>query len=300
MVRTKKHKTKKHKTRKKNNKFIKENCSPKNGKRLRFTCYTKDGLFKLKEIWNVKHHDNKIKSNSPKGIWKSLKYLMRNTCNKESCWLKHECTKNDIPSHMIKSNFAPKMPKEWKRKPTEWLNSLDIINIMKQWEKVYKQFRFIGPSPINYDDHLVNGECVWEELCHFNLKELINEGVEKVGIIFNLDKHDKSGSHWVSVFIDIVLKKIYYFDSYGDKQPRRIKRFINKISKQFKQLNMKVDYKLNKNRHQYSDSECGMYCLYFIIQLLKANSSLLKFNSLQYKKIPDKYMKKLRKRYFNP
>ena len=26
---------------------------------------------------------------------------------------------------------------------------------------------------------------------------------------------------------------------------------------------------ISKKRHQFSDSECGMYCLYFIIEMLK-------------------------------
>ena len=46
---------------------------------------------------------------------------------------------------------------------------LHFIQIMKQYEKEYPSFRFIGPSPIDYDAHEYNGECVWEELCKFNL-----------------------------------------------------------------------------------------------------------------------------------
>ena len=44
---------------------------------------------------------------------------------------------------------------------------------MKQYENTYKCFEFIGPSPIDYDQHLSYGECVWEELCKFSLKENI-------------------------------------------------------------------------------------------------------------------------------
>ena len=75
--------------RKKNTKkFIKDRCSPKlDINSLPFTCYTKDSLHKLKEIWNTKHPQNKIKSNNNKTIWKQLKNRMSNTCNRESCWL---------------------------------------------------------------------------------------------------------------------------------------------------------------------------------------------------------------------
>ena len=42
---------------------------------------------------------------------------------------------------------------------------------MKQYENVYKCFEFLGPSPIDYDTHMHNGDCVWEDLCEFNLKK---------------------------------------------------------------------------------------------------------------------------------
>ena len=73
---------------------------------------------------------------------------------------------------------------------------------MKQYEKTYKCFDFIGPSPIDYDKHVSYGECVWEELCEFSLNKQIKEGKTKIGIIFNLDPHHKPGSHWVAMFIN--------------------------------------------------------------------------------------------------
>ena len=53
---------------------------------------------------------------------------------------------------------------------------------------------------------------------------------------------------------------------------------------------------VSKKRHQFSESECGMYCLYFIVEMLKGKP-FSKFNGK--KKINDKYMIKLRKLWFN-
>ena len=55
-------------------------------------------------------------------------------------------------------------------------------------------------------------------------------------------------------------------------------------------------YYYNDNRHQYKNSECGMYCLYFIIQMLTTNKSFENFSN---NKIHDKKMIRLRKKYFN-
>ena len=78
---------------------------------------------------------------------------------------------------------------------------------MKQFEKKHNNFEFIGPSPIDFDDHEMFGECVWEELCKFDLQQKMRDKKEKIGIIFNLDPHDKPGSHWVAMFVNIPKEK---------------------------------------------------------------------------------------------
>lgn len=250
----------------------------------------------MKEIWNTKHPELKITSNNPKTIWQNLRYAFKETCEKESCWLKQKLFDENISLDVKDNTFAPKAPEEWGKNPDEWLSSVEIMQVMKQYEKTYKCFEFIGPSPIDYDTHLSYGECVWEELCKFNLQNNIQRGKFKVGIIFNLDKHTKDGSHWVAVFINIKNHKIYYLDSYGEKIPKQINKFANKIKKQARALNLpEFELIVNKRRHQFSDSECGMYSLYFIIEMLKHDN----FKKFQKKRIKDNYMKKLRKIYFN-
>ena len=75
----------------------KERCSPKKkSQKLDYTCYSKDSLFKIRKLWNMKHPDNPIKSNSPKKIWESLHYILGKTCKKESCLLRHKCLKANV------------------------------------------------------------------------------------------------------------------------------------------------------------------------------------------------------------
>jgi hypothetical protein len=69
---------------------------------------------------------------------------------------------------------------------------------------------------------------------------------------------------------------------------------MNKVKKQGKELGLSFKKIINNKRHQYTDGECGMYCLYFIISLIKTNN-INKFN----KRIHDDKMIKLRKHYFN-
>ena len=75
---------KKEKKKKKKNKKLKIKCAPKNKNEvLPYTCYTKKGLHKIKNIWNKKHPDRKIITNKPRNIWRALQYILNESCNKE-------------------------------------------------------------------------------------------------------------------------------------------------------------------------------------------------------------------------
>ena len=280
-----------------NNKIKTTDTCSVNSDGLGFTCYSKPVLYKIKDAWNKKHPDHKITSQDPYIIWKSLRSVMEHehSCKRESCWLKHLCIKEGLPSNIYDLTFSPEMPSSWLQNPNEWLSSLDIIKVMKQWEQRYKCFKFLGPSPIDYDTHKMFGECVWDELCKFNLKNHLKNKKKKVGIVFNLDPHYKSGSHWVAVFMNDVKKTIYYFDSYGDKPHLQIKKFIDGVIDQSSQLGMKYKYLENEKRHQFGNSECGMYSMYFITQMLQNKC----FEKFQRKKVSDAYMLRLRKKFFN-
>jgi len=250
-------------------------------------------------MWNARHPDKPIKTNDPKNIWKNLKDYFINICNKESCWVR-QLVKNNIKLEKeLLESFAPKSPYEWKKNPNEWLSSLDILAVMNQYEKKYKCFEFMGPSPIDFDHHNINNQCVWEELCSFNLNELMKNGKRKIGIIFNTDPHYKSGSHWISLFININKKEIFFFDSVGTKIPKEIMNLVNKIKQQGSQLKKPINFIFDQNypkEHQFSSTECGLYSLYFIISMLedKIDGNYLKTHT-----ISDKSMQDLRKIYFN-
>jgi len=159
--------------------FVQLNCSPEN-KHINnsYTCYSDEDLKKLKEMWNARHPDKPITTNNSKEIWKNLKNYYAKVCNKETCWVR-QMTKNTKMEKELLDAFAPESPKSWEKNPNEWLSSIDILEVMNQYEKKYKCFDFLGPSPIDYDTHMLHGECVWEELCHFNLNKQIKKRTYK-------------------------------------------------------------------------------------------------------------------------
>ena len=278
--------------------FLKVQCapSPKN-EMQKYSCYSKDSLFKMRDLWNKRHLDSPIESGDPKEIWDHLKRKMENACHSEACWLKQKFMENNIDEELNTYTFAPKSPLKWKENHNTWLNSLDIEKVMKQYEHAYPCFRFIGPTPIDFDTHIYNDKCVWDDLCNFEISKFIKDGVNKIGIIFNTDPHNKGGAHWISLFINLKKKFVFFFDSNGTKMPREVKEFTNRIISQALQLN--INLTLDQNApfvHQEGNTECGMYSLYLIISLIQDTHN---YNFFKNTKISDDAMEKLRDRYFN-
>ena len=294
----------------KNNKTIKKmNCSPLIKKTpVKNSCLPEDILMTIKKEYNENHPETPIKTNHFTEIWNELKNRL--DCKKEDCWLK-EIRDTKLRKEIDEMIFAPDQPPEWKNNPDEWLSNYDIIDVLKQYEKTYKHFKFIEPTPIDFDDTPPDmyGSCVTKELCKFELSHYIKKKITKIGIIFNLDKHNESGSHWVSLFVDLDDKFIMYFDSAADIIQPEIQKLVDRMLKQGSQLGMDLKYEKDNTpfEHQMGNTECGMYSLYFIITLLTGKSGegkLLKgynekknyFNS---SRIPDEYVFKHRNIYFN-
>jgi len=269
------------------------NCSPK--KDHDFTCYSSNSLNKIKDLWNKRHPDSKITTNNLKEIWNALQFNLSNTCDTEKCWLNQKFMENNLNSELKNFTFAPSAPKTWKKNPNEWLNSVDINKVMKQYEHVHPSFVFIGPSPIDFNKKKLFGQCVWNELCNFNLKSYIDRGKDKIGIIFNTDPHYLGGSHWICMFIDINKKYIFYFDSNADSVPKQITKFRKEVQKQAKKLNINLKYYKNTTEHQKTNTECGIYVLFVISKLLENKMTPEMFKA----RVPDKDMEHLRTVFFN-
>jgi hypothetical protein len=144
------------------------------------------------------------------------------------------------------------MPESWNKNMNTWLSTIDILKVMKQYEQKYQDFLFIGPVPIDFDYKITFGMCISNELCNFNLEKFINFGKKRLGIVFNLDPHYMSGSHWVALFFDSNTGGIYFFDSYGIKPKKEILNFMEKIKKQGNDLLLKNKIYLNSfdNEHK--------------------------------------------------
>ena len=254
-------------------------------------------------MWNQTHSKNKkITAKKPKQIHSTLHRYLHEKCNdNELCWLSQKQHFNNQPiAKLFKHNFAPMSPKSWKQNDHEWLYDSDILNVMRSFEEAYPCFAFIEPTSIDFDKYLPQQKsCVLDELCHFSLASFIKKKKNKIGMIINTDTHDQPGKHWISLFINLRNRTITFFDSAAKEMPREILVFVNRIIQQGLRLRPSLRLSLSppiKTQHQLQNTECGMYSLFFIINMLEDNIDSYFLNNHI---IRDNDVHKFRQIYFN-
>ena len=170
-----------------------EYCAPsKKGKKCG-TCFSKKTLVKMATAINP---NKKWKNKSKIQLWNIIRDDMSNQCNAEWCWLeKNERFQNILTREELAHTFKPKKPEKWKENKYTWLTTSDINKVMKQYEKKYKDYVFFGPVPVDCP----NGYSC--ELTNLEIDKMYKSGIKRIGIIYNLDKHNERGSHWVAVYI---------------------------------------------------------------------------------------------------
>jgi len=167
--------------------------------------------------------------------------------------------------------------------PDYYLSNTNIDLIMRQFEVVHKDFRSYGAVPYNFMDRPSG---TWYdntvELNELDLNKMKNK---RWGCVINLDPSTKGGSHWVCLYMMNDGKKVTveYFDSIGTGEcrsmvtcdrrnvPTSIKEYAEIIQKRSEDIGLKYKFKQNKQRHQRKYNECGMYCLYYIMNRLNGN-----------------------------
>lgn len=218
--------------------------------------FDKELLDNFRKVYNSEHQD-KIKDGDD--VWTELKHKLHSKCKTGRV----EC----IVAHLMNK---PKAPESWMVNPNEWLSSIDIENVEKQYMKLFNKYKFLGCIPIDFDLKSKAGKCLVNVLCSLKIKDLISQGFYQYGIVFNTDKHDGPGQHWFALYCDIRPEleygRITYFDSYASKPESEIKILMSRWKSEIDSLNLfKKPLELSRNvtKHQFKDSECGMYSLYF-------------------------------------
>lgn len=251
-----------------------------------YTCFSMNSLKKIAIKLNNDARFSTYKPINPKKYSKKSKNKFVKEIQKKLNCKKHLdfciLDKTGEFYEEIKSTMKPKGPTN----KDEWLSTIDIKDVMNQYEKKYKDFNFMGPYPMDFLQ-------IYKELANLNLKQL-SKRQKKIGIVFNTDVSTGPGEHWISLFLDLKNGTICFFDSVGDKPPKPVWQLIQGIKKQSKLMGCPVKVVVNKKQFQRDNSSCGIWSIWHILSRLKGKSCDFIYSS----KANDKLMYNKREEYF--
>jgi len=261
------------------------------------SCFTLESLVILANTYNdyiSSNPNNKINkitiTDNKKDLVNELTNRITSCGYNQLCWLDETWVKKTKNYEILKNTFRPKGPQS----RFIWLSTTNINEIMQQYHEKYNDFLFLGAVPLDFEDLEPLG------ITNLDFDKLIDSGTNKIGFVINLDEHWKRGSHWVALYADLAKDQIYYFDSYGYKPKKRISQFVKKVAmwcykRHILKINKDEDnndldteskfmrasknkyenvlnIRHNKVRHQFKNSECGVYSVNFILRLLNGET----------------------------
>ena len=267
-------------------------CAPGNktdGK----TCLSLRALKTIARSINMRGGNIHI-NQSKYSLWEDVRRSLSNVCQHEWCWIDQDVVKSTNDPEILNYTFKPKKP----HGKYQWLSTSNIHDVMKQYERVYADFVFFGPLPMDFND-------IMPEVSKMNIPSLYKRGIRKIGVAFNTDPSSKPGRHWIGLFVDLNERTIEFFDSYAVcPPPEEIQKLIRHISSFSKELPSDTLNKkggeftvlCNNVRHQQANSECGVYVMNFITERLRGHS----FNSIMKTIVHDEIMNSKRDDFFRP
>jgi len=169
---------------------------------------------------------------------------------------------------------------------SELITDEDIDNIFVQVMRKYPWLYVVSPvfsdmKPFTSDYEL-------------SLTELRARGKKAIGIVINHDVHTGSGTHWVSVYMDITnvdQTNVYYFDSFGKSPPKILLGWFKQMAERQKKEGHGTTFYVNRTVHQSLKSvQCGVYAVNFITSMAEGAS----FEEFVNRKIDESMIMRLR------
>ena len=262
------------------------------------TCFTTEQLMEMAGAYNRYVTKERVGKTGLHliTIKNDKKYLLKQLRSK----FEKECAGDEVC--ITKQKFMTEVAKEMKHElktktfrdkgpagPDEWLGTDDIDKLLKPYEQIYPDYKFMGAVPANC---LEVKQCA---LYEFDFGKQVSKGKTRIGIIFNLDTYGMPGSHWVSMFINIPKGLLYYCDSAGAKPTPPIAKFVSHYKAYCKANSITYLEEINRNRYQFDPSECGVYSSNFQIRMLGGES----FDKIVSKALNFKEINSCRNAYFS-
>lgn len=172
-----------------------ELCSP-TSKYTQSSCISYANLKELAQIYNKVNPDKKIKiSNSKADLVRDLGKAFSTDSQRK--WLNRPQFKQLVQKTDVEDEIKPYGSKY----KNNWLSNFDIDKVMEQYAQKYDYFVYLLTAPIDFAEPKV--KVMYDNIADTDFYQLYQQGYRCVANVFNLDKHNQGGSHWVSIFVDM-------------------------------------------------------------------------------------------------
>ena len=268
-------------------------------------CSTKSAIKEMKKVLEERRVNT-----SPLVTDKAVVDAMKEelNCKTEKCVLTNPKFVKPEIKQIIQESISRLKPKG-PANTTALLNNTNIDGILKRLTRKFKKFYHMGFQMIDFageKDSKGNWKNVGRtvltptELGTIDMvKDVIEKGYESFGVVLNTDVRTGGGIHWFSLYAQFNVDPITleYFNSSGNKPVRQIQEWLAKTEDAIRASGRKVSViALSGVVHQKdSDTECGLYSLYYIWNRLKGVPAI----NFQKKRIPDSMMIKFRPHLFS-
>jgi hypothetical protein len=199
--------------------------------------------------------------------------------DKESEIWEHPDFKNYVGDRearqIVKKIFKPEGPGH----STALLDNFNIDNVLSQWATNSKEL--FNKKFYHMKFQMIDFARTGSELSNFDLANLLNDGYDCFGVVLNTDVSTGRGKHWFCMYgdfsADLGTKEnpytLEYFNSSGNPAMDAIDRWMHEAVHKFHK-NTDKRCKIVRSapmRIQYSNTECGVFCLMYIKSRLRGH-----------------------------
>jgi hypothetical protein len=170
----------------------------------------------------------------------------------------------------------------------KWLSNSNIDGCMEQWTRLFPDFHPIPFAMMNF-------------MSYDNEMRRFDPAAARgpFACVLNTDHYPGRGKHWVCVFGDTRSRPwtVEYFNSSGRPPPAEMVRWMVEARQRMRKRapgGECEDVVVSRRAHQEGDSECGVYCLFYVWSRLNG----VPWTAFRESRIPDHEVAAFRPRLF--
>jgi hypothetical protein len=253
-------------------------------------------------------------------------------CDSELCVLTSSEVKSAIGNDVINKEIAVKFKETGPRNGNEWLSNINIDKTLHKWAVEFDDLYVY--SFCMSDFYKTKGSLAVLKICDIldgkvpqkTAAGMITRPCKRMCCVLNTDVSSGRGIHWVCIFVDTIRNpiSIEYFNSAGNPPFLNATKWMEQTRAELLKYiphgdNLQDKVSLSEGKlypaasshsllqrknvetlsvtsvpHQESDSECGVYCLFYIRKRLEGTP----YSYFMDKRIPDSEMTEFRKYLF--